>query len=169
MRFRNKKTGLALDLIRDELNEAEIGVRVENISELAEFLQNLEKQMKKLDAIMAEGKVPVYTQKETTMIQRQIKDVRRGIREGRKIGREEVKSAKEILDRRRAFIRAVRDQFGLSDDDLKFLIKFLMPGCSDKTAMLRTLREDDEILEGMLSDEKLFKYVADNPESVIRV
>ena len=56
-----------------------------------------------------------------------------------------------------------------SDSDLRFLIKFLMPGCRDTAAMMRALKEDEEILEGMLGDEKLFSYIMDSPEAVIRV
>lgn len=37
--------------------------------------------------------------------------------------RQQVKSAKEILDRRKGFIRAVQKQFGLSDNDLKKITK----------------------------------------------
>jgi hypothetical protein len=56
-----------------------------------------------------------------------------------------------------------------SERDLLFLIKTLIPNCSDCTRMMRVLRDDEEILEGMLSDEKLFKILIENPDSIIRV
>jgi len=49
------------------------------------------------------------------------KAAKEGFKEGRETGIEEVKSAKQILDRRRAFIRAVQEDYGLSDSDLKQL------------------------------------------------
>ena len=35
--------------------------------------------------------------------------------------------------------------------------------------MIRTLRKDEEILDGMLADDKLFNFVMDDPESVLRI
>jgi hypothetical protein len=55
------------------------------------------------------------------------------------------------------------------DEDLLFLIKVLMPGAGDKQKMIRTLREDEEILEGMLADEKVVRRLLDDPLSVLRV
>lgn len=42
---------------------------------------------------------------------------------GRLIGKGQVKSAKEILDRRRAFIRGIRDQYQIDDADMKRLMR----------------------------------------------
>ncbi len=56
-----------------------------------------------------------------------------------------------------------------SDRDLLLIVQVLMPGYKDKERMVRILRDDEDILEGMLTDEKLFKYLMDNPESLIRV
>ncbi len=55
------------------------------------------------------------------------------------------------------------------DEDLLFLIRVLMPGTGDEQKMLRVLRDDEEILEGMLTDEKAFRVLLDDPLSVLRV
>jgi len=55
------------------------------------------------------------------------------------------------------------------DDDFRFLIQVLMPDTEDKQRMIRVLREDEEILEGMLADEKLLRRLLDDPLSVLRV
>jgi hypothetical protein len=57
----------------------------------------------------------------------------------------------------------------LRDTDLATIVKVLMPGHGDRTHMVRLLREDGEILESMLKDEKLFKFLLDSPEPIIRV
>ena len=57
----------------------------------------------------------------------------------------------------------------LSDRDLLFLVKTLMPDCSDIQRMIRVLRDDSEILEGMLSDDRLIRLLTENPNSIIRV
>lgn len=56
-----------------------------------------------------------------------------------------------------------------SEQDLLFLIKTLIPDCNDHAKMMRVLRDDEEILEGMLNDEKLCKLMIENPDSIIRV
>jgi len=55
------------------------------------------------------------------------------------------------------------------DEDLLFLVKVLMPGSGDPQRMIRVLREDEEILEGMLADEKVIRRLLDDPLSVLRV
>jgi len=50
-----------------------------------------------------------------------------------------------------------------SDDDLLFLVSTLMPGTPDRHRMVRVLREDTEILEGMISDEKVLHVLLDEP------
>jgi hypothetical protein len=57
----------------------------------------------------------------------------------------------------------------LTDSDLLFLVRVLMPGYEQRRRMVRILREDEDILEGMLADEKLFRILTDNPESLLRV
>ena len=56
-----------------------------------------------------------------------------------------------------------------SEQDLLFLIKTLIPECNDHTKMMRVLRDDKEILEGMLNDEKLSQLMVENPDSILRV
>jgi hypothetical protein len=55
------------------------------------------------------------------------------------------------------------------DEDLLFLIKVLMPASAEAQRMIRVLREDEEILEGMLADEKVIRRLLDDPLSVLRV
>ena len=57
----------------------------------------------------------------------------------------------------------------LNDSDLLFLVRVLMPGYEQRQRMVRILREDEDILEGMLADEKLFRILTDDPESLLRV
>jgi len=57
----------------------------------------------------------------------------------------------------------------LKNEDLLFLIKVLTPEIEDKQKMIRALREDEEILEGMLSDERALRRLLDEPLSVLRV
>ena len=57
----------------------------------------------------------------------------------------------------------------LLDSDLLFLIKILMPGTEKRQRMLRILREDEDILEAMLVDEKLFAVLSTDPHTLLRV
>jgi hypothetical protein len=57
----------------------------------------------------------------------------------------------------------------LNDKDLLFLVKTLMPDCSDISRMIRVLRDDREILEGMLADDRLVRLLIDSPDTIIRV
>jgi len=56
-----------------------------------------------------------------------------------------------------------------SDDDLQFLVRVLMPATDDKQRMARMLREDAEMLEAMLGDERVFRRMLADPLSVLRV
>lgn len=56
-----------------------------------------------------------------------------------------------------------------NEQDLRTLIKVLIPGSPDPERLVRALREDDEILNGMLADERLFRYLVDNSDSLIQV
>ena len=56
-----------------------------------------------------------------------------------------------------------------SDEDLLFLIKTLMPGVSDRRRMVRVVREDEEILEGMLSDVRIVRHLLGDPEAILQV
>ncbi len=56
-----------------------------------------------------------------------------------------------------------------TENDLKLLVKFLIPGCKDNEKMVKTIRDDEDILKGMISDDKLFSCLMDDPESIIRI
>jgi len=56
-----------------------------------------------------------------------------------------------------------RAGLGFTDNDLVFLITTLMPENTDRQRMIRALREDEEILEGMLADEKVLHKLLDAP------
>jgi len=60
-----------------------------------------------------------------------------------------------------------RSRLSFSDDDLLFLIKTLMPETTDHQRMIRVLREDNEILDGMLADEKVLHKLLDDPSFTI--
>ena len=53
----------------------------------------------------------------------------------------------------------------LSGADLRFLVDTLMPGTADKAKMFRALREDEEILEGVLKDGRLVERILEDPEA----
>jgi hypothetical protein len=52
---------------------------------------------------------------------------------------------------------------------LSLLIDIAAPGHGDKPRMMRALREDDEILHSVISDRKVFEYLAKNQESFVHV
>jgi hypothetical protein len=56
-----------------------------------------------------------------------------------------------------------------SDDDLQFLVRVLMPETEDRQKMARVIRDDAEILEGVLADERVFRRMLADPLSVLRV
>jgi hypothetical protein len=62
-----------------------------------------------------------------------------------------------------------RFRVAYSDDDLLFLVNSIMPDTTDKQRMIRVLREDEEILEGMLADEKVFHCLLDDPLTLLGV
>jgi hypothetical protein len=53
------------------------------------------------------------------------------------------------------------------DEDLLFLISVLLPASEDRTGMLRVLREDPEILDAMLADDRVFQHLLLDPLSVL--
>jgi hypothetical protein len=57
----------------------------------------------------------------------------------------------------------------LGETDLYFIARVLMPGYREKARMVRIFFEDEEMLEGVLKDEKLFKFLMENPESIVKV
>lgn len=125
-RFKNKN-GRPLDEVMQEINDAEIGKTFESDGEFVDFLESLDQQLKKIDSVIQGSKSPVLSKSEKSILSQRLKDIEAGtilgIREGRKIGREEVKSAKEILDRRRMFIRSVKEQFNLTDSEISKINK----------------------------------------------
>jgi hypothetical protein len=56
-----------------------------------------------------------------------------------------------------------------ADEDLLFLLSVLLPAAKDTPGLLRVLREDQEILDGMISDERVFHHLLDDPLSVLSV
>jgi len=60
-------------------------------------------------------------------------------------------------------------QFLFSDGDLLYLVKTLVPQTQDASRMIRILRDDPEILEGMLNDSKLSQRILDDPQSILQV
>jgi len=56
----------------------------------------------------------------------------------------------------------------LTDIDLAYLTDVLAAG-SDRSRMLRALREDEDILRAMLADGRLFQRVAADPEMILQV
>ena len=60
-------------------------------------------------------------------------------------------------------------RFIFSDSDLLYLVKTLVPQTQDASRMIRILRDDPEILEGMLKDPKLAHHLLDDPQSVLQV
>ena len=57
----------------------------------------------------------------------------------------------------------------LTDGDLLFLIRSLMHGYTQRQRMMRILREDADILEAMLADEKLFHILKHDPQTLLQV
>jgi hypothetical protein len=57
----------------------------------------------------------------------------------------------------------------LNDNDLLFLIRSLMPGYTQRQRMMRILREDEDILEAMLADQKLFHILKHDPQTLLQV
>lgn len=115
--YKSKK-GLPVDVVMEQAKE-QFGLNLESIDDFVEYLNKTERQREKYKTIIEEGKAETISKKEPTVIKQRIKDIKEGMREGKKIGKAEVKSAKDILDRRRALIRGAQQQFGLSDKDLK--------------------------------------------------
>jgi hypothetical protein len=55
------------------------------------------------------------------------------------------------------------------DHDLEFLVDLLMPHAAEKSRLIRCLREDEEILDGMLGDPKVFEYLQAQPGAISNV
>ncbi|MFP4231640.1 MAG: hypothetical protein ACLFRR_07325 [Spirochaetaceae bacterium] len=61
----------------------------------------------------------------------------------------------------------VRWDFG--DKDLRFLAGFFMPQRPDRNRVVAMLRDDEDILDGMVSDPALAEHILQNPEPVLDV
>lgn len=57
----------------------------------------------------------------------------------------------------------------LTDEDLRHIIQALMPGYGNQEKMVRILREDPDFLEKMIADERLFKHLLYDSETIIKV
>lgn len=55
------------------------------------------------------------------------------------------------------------------DRDLEYIVKVLLPEQQQTQKMVELLRGDSEILDGMLSDERLFDHLMNNSEQVLSV
>ena len=63
-----------------------------------------------------------------------------------------------------------RSRLIFSNEDLLFLLKTVMPDSTDHQRMIRVLQEDEEILEGMLADERVLRLLLDDPSfTLLRV
>jgi hypothetical protein len=54
-------------------------------------------------------------------------------------------------------------------NDLSCIVDFLIPGCREKTKMVNNLREDEELLLGMLKDDRLVNQLTGNRDSLVKV
>lgn len=59
-------------------------------------------------------------------------------------------------------------QWDFSDNDLMCLVDFFMPNARNKERAVRELRDDEEMLAGMLSDSRLAEHFFENAERIIR-
>jgi hypothetical protein len=57
----------------------------------------------------------------------------------------------------------------LTTDDLACIVDFLIPGCKEKSRMLRALREDEELLFSMLGDKRMVDRLTRTPDTLLNV
>jgi len=57
----------------------------------------------------------------------------------------------------------------LTLNDLKIISKTLVPNYRDREKLYKTIREDEEILRKMLSDNRLFVHIMNNPNSYMEI
>lgn len=55
------------------------------------------------------------------------------------------------------------------DRDLQYVVRTLMPEHENPNAMVKTLRSDPEILDGMLGDDRLFNHLMNDTDRVLNV
>lgn len=58
--------------------------------------------------------------------------------------------------------------WSFSDQDLRYLVDFFMPGARDKERQVRMLRDDGETLAGMLADSSLADHLLNRAERIVR-
>jgi hypothetical protein len=63
----------------------------------------------------------------------------------------------------------VQVRWDFDDRDLRFLADFFMPHRADRERVLRMLREDEDIVDGMVHDPALAEHILDNPEPVLNL
>lgn len=56
-----------------------------------------------------------------------------------------------------------------SNRDLEYVVRVLAPESENPSQMIKTLRSDPELLEGMLGDERLFDHLMNNTDQVLNV
>lgn len=113
--FVNKANGLPLDEIRMMANDANLGLHFEDDSQVIEFLKSLEMRRAELDRVIDEGKVASITRKETSILKQRIRDIRQGIREGKKITKDEIKDVQSLA------VKIINDSGISAEDKAKFL------------------------------------------------
>ena len=57
----------------------------------------------------------------------------------------------------------------LPENDLLILSKIVVPDLPDRRKAVRALREDEDILEGMLKDERIMRFLMDDPLSLLQI
>ena len=56
-----------------------------------------------------------------------------------------------------------------SDKDLSHIVAVLIPDATDRPRMVAALREDDDLLEAMLNDDRLFENLMENPDGFLNI
>jgi hypothetical protein len=59
-------------------------------------------------------------------------------------------------------------RWDLNDTDLRFLVRFFMPETTDVERSVRTLRQDQDTLEGMICDSRLADYMSRDAVKIIK-
>lgn len=56
-----------------------------------------------------------------------------------------------------------------SDKDLSYLTGVLIPDAAERSRIIAALREDDDLLEAMLNDDRLFDNLMENPDGFLNI
>ena len=57
----------------------------------------------------------------------------------------------------------------LPEDDLLILSKIVAPNLPDRRKAVRALQEDEDILEGMIKNTRMLRFLVDEPESLLQI